>query len=494
MIFKFLNTKKSNWFIAILKKDIKLLIGTIILGLMASLLGMAVAVFSQKLIDTIIPSHSLNKLFIGLSIAAGILLLKIAVTTTQQYLVARHNRVFNLRLIDEFFKSMLFLPKSFFDAYTTGALTARMNDSASIQQTISYIANTLVLNALILIASSFVIFFYSVEIGLIALTTLPLFSAIAIIYKKKIAVNVRKVMEANAKKESNYITTIQNTDIIKTHNKEEMFAGINHDTYGDFQKNVFKSTMTGLSIGSLSELCGTFIYIIMLSYASYQMIIGNLTIGKFTATITITTSMFGPIVTLGFAMLQLQGARIAFDRMYEILSLEPEYNKDQDKRKLCLERVTSVEFNHAFFSYRKDRELLKDLNFKVTRGDMFCIFGKNGCGKSTILKLLMYLYRPDQGEVKFNGIDLKNLSISGVREKIAIVSQQSKLFDKTVIENICLETDYHEAQKAMEFLNSLGFDIYINKLPEGYHTLIYENGENLSGGQKQLISLARALL
>src|ERR1035437_5858466 len=103
--------------------------------------------------------------------------------------------------------------------------------------------------------------------------------------------------------------------------------------------------MTGLSIGSLSELCGTFIYIIMLSYASYQMIIGNLTIGKFTATITITTSMFGPIVTLGFAMLQLQGARIAFDRMYEILSLEPEYNKDQDKRKLCLERVTSVEFN-----------------------------------------------------------------------------------------------------------------------------------------------------
>lgn len=493
MVLKNKDENKWNWFINILKKDIKLLISTIILGLIASSLGMAIAVFSQKLIDTIIPSHNLNKLFIGLSIAAGILLTKIIITYTQQYTGAKYNQQFNMRLIDEFFKNLLLLPKSFFDSHNTGVLTARMNDSSSIQQTITYIANTLILNVLILIVSIVFMFFYSPIMSLMVLAALPIFLTIAFAYKKKVVRNVTKVMESNAKKESNYISTIQNIDLLKTHNKEEMFSNINHDMYGYYQKRILRSTMTGASIGTIAEISGTLLYILMLSYSSYQMIIGNLTVGKFTAAITIASGMFGPIGTLGFAILQLQGARVAFDRMYEFINLDTEYDRNQDEKKIHLEKITNIELKNIYFSYQNEKNILNDLTFKVTKGEILCIFGRNGSGKTTILKLLMYLYKPGHGDIKFNGTDIKDLSIQGFRKKIAIVAQQSKLFDRTVIENICLDSDYTETETAIQFLNSLGFNKYINTLAQGYYTIINENGENLSGGQKQIISLARAL-
>jgi ATP-binding cassette subfamily B protein len=493
MVLKKANKNKRNWFIDILKKDIKLLIITITLGLIASSLGMAIAVFSQKLIDTIIPSHNLNNLFIGLCIAASILLIKIIVTYTQQYTGAKYNQQFNMRLIDEFFRNLLLLPKSFFDSHSTGVLIARMNDSSSIQQTITYVANTLILNALILIVSIVVMFFYSAKMSLMVLVALPIFLTIAFAYKKKVVRNITKVMEANAKKESNYISTIQNIDLLKTHNKEEMFTNINHEMYGDYQKRILRSTMTGASIGAVAELSGTFLFILMLSYSSYQMIIGNLTVGEFTAAITIATGMFGPIATLGFAILQLQGARVAFDRMYEFITLDPEYDKNEDETKLNLEKITNIELKNIYFSYQNEKIILNDLSFMVNKGEMLCIFGRNGSGKTTILKLLMYLYRPGNGDIKFNGTDIKDISIQGFRKKIAIVAQQSKLFDRTVIENICLDSDYMETETAIHFLNGLGFDKYINTLDQGYNTMINENGENLSGGQKQIISLARAL-
>jgi ABC-type bacteriocin/lantibiotic exporter with double-glycine peptidase domain len=493
MMFKPQDKEKRKWFISILRKDVRLLVGTIILGLFASFLGLSISVLSQTLIDVIIPGGDMGMLLISFLIATGILLFKTSITTTQQYLGAKHNKRFNLTLIDEYFKRLLYLPKSFFDNHDTGALIARMNDSASIQQTITYIANTLILNVLVLIVSSTVMFYYSVTIGLIALTAFPIFLSLAIIYKKKIAKNIKIVMDANAKKESNYISTIQNTDLLKTHNKEEMFSKINHDTYGIFQKSIFKASMTGLSLGVLCEIVGTFIYMLMLGYASYQMIIGKITIGEFTASLGIATTMFGPIGTLGFAVLQLQGARIAFDRMYEFISEKPEYNKEEDEKKKCLKQINSIEFKNVYFAYREDIPLLQNLNFYAKRGEIFCIFGANGSGKSTILKLIMRLYSQSEGEIEFNGISIKDLSIRAFREKIAIVSQQSKLFDRSVIENICFETDDAKIQEAIYFLSQLGFDNYIGKLSDGYNTMISENGENLSGGQKQMISLARAL-
>ncbi len=485
--------EKRNWFLSVLLRDIKLLYYTLSLGVIGALLGLAVSVFSQKLIDEIIPSHNINYLIIGLSIATGLIFLKIFVSYLQQYLGLAHSRNFNMSLIEKFFKRLLFLPKTFFDEHKTGGLIARMNDSASIQQTVSYVANTLVLNALILIVSSFVLFFYSVTAGVIALSSFPVYVTIAIIYKNKIAQKTHMQMDANAKKESNYISTIQNIDLVKTHNKQETFNKSNYNTYSEFQSKSFSLGKVGMSLGIMAEFIGTCFYIAILSYTSYQVLAGNLTIGEFSATIGIATGMLYPIGAIGLSILHLQGARVAFDRMYEFISQKKEFDEEEDDKKIELSQIETIEFKDVEFFYQEGVKLLKNCSFSVKKGEIACIFGKNGTGKSTILNLIMQLYFPSEGKIHFNGINSLELSINKLRNKVAIVSQQSTLFDLTVLQNICFDFDLTDPEHVIEYLNSMGFDKFISKLSEGYYTMVHENGKNLSGGQRQIISLARAL-
>jgi ABC-type bacteriocin/lantibiotic exporter with double-glycine peptidase domain len=490
---KKINTTKYVWLLSILKKDTKYLWGNVFLGLFASLLGMAMAIFSQKLIDFIVPGKNSKILVTGLCIAASIMIFKIAVTFAQQYLGAKFNQNFNQNLINEFFERLMFLPRTFFDKFNTGVLIARMNDSYAIQKTISYFANTLILNILILIVSTSLMFAYSVEVAIITLLAFPLYFTLALFYKKKINNNLRMEMDAGAKKENNYITTIQNIDIVKTHNQEEVFSKRNKKIYGYFQQRVFNSTLTGTFLGIFAELIGTIISIAILTFTSCQMLSGMLTVGKFAAIISINMGMFGPIATLGFAILELQGANVAFDRMYEFMIEKPEYALEEDNKKMHLHKINKVEVKNLYFSYEKKTDLLININFTANKGEMLCIWGENGSGKSTILKLLMSLYKPDSGEIKFDGINIDKLSIQSTRDRIALVAQQSKLFNTTIIENICLSSEEKLWKKAIVFLNNLGFDRIINNLPDGYMTKIHENGSNLSGGQKQIISLGRAM-
>ncbi|MBN2485667.1 MAG: ATP-binding cassette domain-containing protein [Bacteroidales bacterium] len=488
-----IDKEKSTWFISILRKDIKLLAGTLALGVTGAVLGLAVSVFSQKLIDEIIPRNNLRHLVIGLSIAAGLLLLKIMVSYLQQYLGIKHSKMFNLALIDKFFSRVLLLPKAFFDKNSAGGLIARMNDSASIQQTVTFIANTFILNLLILIVSCAVLFHYSAAMGFISLLSFPFYLTVAILNKKNIASKTSQTMEANAIKESSYISTIQNIDLIKTHNKQNVFSNINFDIYSNFQQKSFMLGKTGANLGVTAEFIGTFFYIIMLSFAAYQVITARMTIGEYTATLGIATSMLYPIGSIGMAILHLQGAKVAFERMYEFISLNPEYEKNKDVAKKDTGKIEKIEFRNIRFSYNPKHDLLKDINFTVKKGEVISIFGKNGSGKSTLLNLLMALYNNYDGNILFNNIDLKELSVEKLRDKLAIVSQQSNLFDSSVIQNICFDSDENVINSSIAYLNGLGFQKYIDSISDGYYNQIIENGKNLSGGQKQIISLARAL-
>ncbi len=487
------SNKKKTWFLEILRKDLKLLIFTLTFGILAALLGLATAIFTQKLIDNIIPSKDLGKLTLGIASLATLLLLKVVVSYAHQYVSALHGKAFNLKLINEFFKKLLYLPKTFFDQHQTGGLTARMNDSVSIQQTIAYVANTLVLNVLVLVISCSVLFVYSVEMGLIALTSLPVFLLIAFYYRKKMAQKVRAMLEASATKESNYISTIQNADLVKSHNKQDMFSKINYNTYNWYQEKLFKLNKAGFTIGSAAEFVGTIFFLLMLSYASYITLTNSLSIGEFAATIGIASGMLGPIAALGLSLLQLQGANVAFDRMHEFVSLEPEFKEESDSKKEKLDIIRSIRFKNVSFSYTPQIPLLRNINFLVNRGEMICVYGENGGGKTTILNMIMSLLPHQSGQIQFNNNDIQSISVQHLRNKVAIVAQQSKLFDKTVIENICLDDNYERAAQSISFFKQMGFNEFIDKLPQGYHTMVQENGINLSGGQKQIISLARAL-
>lgn len=483
---------KILWLKELIKKDINILSASLFLGIIISVLGLVIAVFSQKLIDDILPNSRRNELIIGLILVIFLLFIRAGLSYVHRFFGAQQGRDFNLRIIDRFYSNLLRLPKSFFDNRLTGDLVARLNDTKTIQQTIAYIINSLILNFIILIVSGIVIFIYSPCSGIIILSALPVYFLIAWLFHHKIVLQQRAVMEAHSKNESNYINTIQGIDIIKSTNKEIFFSDINKLIYGFYQYTIFKLGKTNINLGFVTDSTGVIFSVALLSVNSFMVINKTITVGVLTAILGIASSMLPAIASLAFANLQLQGARIAFDRMFEFAGLRKEYSTEIDSKK-TLEEILELTFQNISFRFPGRKQLFQDISFHIRKGEMITLFGENGCGKTTIINIIQRYYYPERGKYLINNTDINKISVRDLRTCIAVVPQIAKFFNGSVIENICLSNDKNEIQNVVKFCKKFGFERYIKQFPQDYLTMLGEDGINISGGQQQLISLARAL-
>jgi len=484
--------RKILWLKELLKKDIDILSASLFLGIVISTLGIVIAVFSQKLIDDILPNSRREALIIGLILIIFLLFIRAGLSYIHRYFGIKQSRDFNLRIIDRFYSNLLRLPKSFFDNRLTGDLVARLNDTKTIQQTIAYIINRLVLNFFILIVSGIVIFVYSVSSGIITFSALPVYFFIAWLFHNKIVSGQRAVMEAHSKNESNYINTLQGIDIIKSTNKEEFFSDINKVVYGFYQQTIFKLGKININLGFLTDFTGVIFTVLLLSVNSFMVLNKTTTVGVLTAISGIASSMLPAIASLAFANIQLQGALIAFDRMYEFAGLKKEYNIETNN-KTTLKGISTLTFQNISFRFPGRKQLFTNISFSIRKGEMITLFGESGCGKTTIINIIQRYYYPEKGNYLVNNTDIRKISVRDLRSFIAIAPQTIMFFDGSVIENICLGNNEKEIHNAIIFCKRFGFEKYFQQLPQGYATLLGKDGTNISGGQQQLISFARAL-
>jgi len=190
----------------------------------------------------------------------------------------------------------------------------------------------------------------------------------------------------------------------------------------------------------------------------------------------------------------LQEARVALDRMQEFTTLPAEYNIDQDLQKLIPSDFQSLKVQNVNFRFTGRPILLKNITLEVNKGEMIAILGESGCGKSTLLQILQQFYLAESGTVAVNGQLLEQYSITKWRTLLGVVPQDIKLFTGSILENILLAPPTEEDVKKLAlFFKDYGFDRYFEKFPYGYDTMLGEAGVNISGGQKQLVALARAL-
>ncbi len=483
---------KIRWLKELIKKDINILSASLFLGIIISILGIAIAVFSQKLIDDILPNSKKEDLVVGLVVVIMFLFIRAGLTYIQRFFGIVQGRDFNMRMIDLFFSNLLRLPRSFFYNRLTGDLVARLNDTRTIQQTIAYIVNSLILNVLVLLVSGAAIFIYSVKSGIIALCAFPLYFIIACIFHDKVVSEQRAVMEAHSKNESNYINTIQGIDIIKSTEKEDFFSDINKLIYGFYQHTIYKLGKININLGLVTDIAGVLFSVALLWMNSFMVINKTITIGVFTAILSITSSMLPAIASLAFANLQLQGARIAFDRMFEFTGLGKE-NDPGTADKRPLKDISALSFENVSFRFPGRKQILEDISFTVKKGEMITLYGESGCGKTTIINIIQKYYYPESGKYLANYIDANKIPISCLRAHIAVVPQELRFFKGSVIENICLADMRKEAQNVLMFCKKFGFDRFFSQFPLGYGTMLGEDGINISGGQQQLVSFARAL-
>jgi ABC-type bacteriocin/lantibiotic exporter with double-glycine peptidase domain len=486
-----IKNRKKEWIKKLLKEDYELLGISMFVGLIVAVLGMVMAIFSQKLIDDILPEKDLTKLIMGIALVGILLLARSAFLAIRQFLLLKQSKNFNNRIIDSFYGTLLHLPKPFFDTRKIGELVARLNDTSRIQKVITDIAGSFVIDTLIAVTSIVFLFIYSWQSGLIAVFSMPVYFILVYSFNSKVISSQKKLMAAYAQSESNYISTMNGISVIKNTNKQSFFADLNKKIYGNFQEKVFSLGKINLRLGLLSGMAAVTFLITILTFNSYLVFNDLMKLGELMAILGISSTLIPSISNLALIAIPINEAKVAFNRMFEFTDIEPETSKENEK---SLDSFQQLDIKNLSFRFAGRKRILENINITLKKGELVALVGESGGGKSTLANILQKFYLQEEGFILLNKtIDLKNVDTKEWRDKIGVVPQDIHLFNGNVLDNICLGDTKEEAERIISFLGNTGFDKYIDKFPNGILTLLGEEGVNLSGGQKQIIAFARAL-
>jgi len=479
---------KKQWFLNILKEDYRLLSFSILLGLGMAILGMSMAIFSQKLIDDILPSKDITKLIMGIVLLSLLLLINVLFTSLRTYFLMFQAKDFNNRIIDRFYKALLHLPKPFFDSRKIGELVARLKDTERIQNVISMLAGSVIVDVLVTIVSLIFLFYYSWQTGTIALVSLPFYFFLIYRFNKIIIIGQQELMQAHALSESNYINSMQGIATIKISNKQTIFQKINQFIYGNFQQKAFDLAKINLRLLIFSSLFSVLFMIGILIYASLQVLNESLQLGELMAILGVSGSLLPSVANLAMITIPINEAKVAFNRMYEFTSI-----KKENKGSVALSNFNSLEIKNLSFRFAGQKQLFKDISISIKKNNCTAIVGESGSGKSTLGQVLQKFYDFENGKISINNeYNLSEINTKDWRKIIGVIPQDITIFNGNVLTNILLGSE--DTPENIElFCKQYGFTEFINSLPQSYATILGEEGINLSGGQRQIIALMRVL-
>ena len=479
---------KKSWFLKLLKEDKQLLLISIVLGIGIAVLGMSMSVFSQKLIDDILPSQNTTKLISGIGLLTFLLLVRVGFSSMREFLLIRQSQEFNNRIIDSFYSSLLHLPKPFFDTRKIGELVARLNDTNRVQKVIKIIASNFVIDVLVVLVSFGFLFFYSWQVGVIVLISLPVYFFIIYRFNSKIIKSQKEVMQSYALNESNYISSMQGIATIKNYNRHSFFQKVNQLVFGNLQNKIVTLGKVNVRLSILAGIAGVLFLMAILSYTSFQVYDEQMMLGELMAILGIAGSLLPSITNLALISIPINEAKIAFNRMFQFTSIEKE-----KQGTIALQNFNSLVLENLSFRFAGRSQLLKKVNISVKKGEITAIVGESGSGKSTLGQILQKFYDFEDGTIKINEqYNLKEIKLSNWRDLVGVVPQEITIFNGNVLDNILLGKE-DNPEDVLQFCKQYGFEDFIKEFPQGYATILGEEGVNLSGGQKQIIALVRVL-
>lgn len=485
---------KWDWFKMLLREDLSLLTTILLMGIAIAVLGLATAIFAQVFIDRLIPSGNAIRIYTTIGLVTILLLARLLIAFYRQQLMLRQGVDINMRITGNFFSNLLMLPMVFFTSRKIGDMVARLNDIGRIQQTVTFFFGELLINALVVVVSIVAVFMYSSWIGFVLLLGIPMFVLVAYRYNRAILDGQRETMVAYSLNESNYISTIANIQPIKSYRKENLFTNLGLITFRFFQDKVFHIGNIGITVQLLTGIVGLVITIGVIILSAIQLQSGQMSTGVFLAVFSLSGSILPALASISFANVQLQGARIAFERMYEFSSMDKEFATTEEDKKESIEEFQELSLSCVSFRYPGRGLLLENISFSIHKGEHITIFGDNGTGKSTLISIIQRFYSPESGKLQLNGKVAESFSVPSYRGLIGVVPQDISLINSTLIANITLSDNEQEAIHAIEVLNMYGLSPYFEKFPQGFFTMLGDGGVQISGGQKQLVGLARALV
>ncbi|HIP33213.1 MAG TPA: ATP-binding cassette domain-containing protein [Bacteroidia bacterium] len=482
-----------KWLLTIIKEDTSFYISAVFLGVIIAFLSMVTLVFTEKLVDVILPSRDRILLYKSLASWAILLLLIIGLNYIRSKILIKQAYRFNTRIIRYFFNKLLFMPKVFFDSKKQGDMIARMNDTERLQQNVkTIIADSFIELAMIALSFSFLMY-YATSIALLVLVALPILYLSTYIFNDKIK-NLQHKMFANyALTEANYIDSINGIETIKSFGKEKYYSKKNIKIYAKFQNYIALLQQTAINQTVLTNISGTIITISGIIYAVILVFEHKIQTGDMIAIISLILMFIGSIKEIVQLNFDIFESKIALERMFDFVERSNTIEEEEKSQKYKIESIENITIKDLSFAYAGQDFLIKKGNLKLKKGKITTLIGRSGSGKSSLLQLLLKFYKKNTGNITINNsINFANITTNSWIEKIAYVPQNIKIFNTDLLNNISLDENVNE-NEIISFCKDFGFDYYFENFQESYWTLLGEEGINVSGGERQLIALARAL-
>jgi len=473
------------------RKELPLAFGSVVLGASTQAIGPFLIGWS---IDNLIAQGNLRGLLLMLSLLVIVYLVGLQAFRSQIYRVGWLMQHLLAQLRQDIFTKIQSLPISFFDRSESGDLMSRLlNDVSVVNQVFGQTISQALGSLFSLVGIIIAMLLMNLRLGLLSNLVVPLMIFTTGLFARwaraRFRVTRQTIGELSTKLEEDIGSVREAQAFNRVQLNIEEFASLNA---ANRDANVHAVAITAAFLPSIDFL-NTLATAAVLAYGGYLAVTGAATVGTVTAFLLYMQQFFRPIQFLSQFYTQAQSAMAGVERIFLLLDEPSQLNDAPDAGEMPPLRA-EVCFEEVSFGYNPEQLVLKSVNLHALPGQMIALVGPTGAGKSTIINLILRFYDVTGGAVKVDGIDVRSVTQASLRRQIGIVLQDNILFSGTVAENIafgCPQATHAQIEAAAQVANVHEF---ITSLPQGYCTLLGERGANLSQGQRQLISIARAVL
>lgn len=433
--------------------------------------------------------HAVGFAFIGVRLLSwlfGFLHIRLINFTGQSILFQLRQQLFN------HLQSLSF---RFFDGRPTGKIMSRItNDTNAIGELINGGLITLMMETTHLVGIVAILLWLDWKLALMAFTTFPFLYLLVSRFRPKVEGAWSRSRRTMAAINGNVSETIQGIRVVQAFSRE----AVNDEKFNDINNRNRNAFMRAISLESMVwpivELTGTLGTCLVLWYGAIRVLNDALTIGLIIAFINYLWRFWGPLSSLSKVYSQLLSAMASAERIFEILDTEPEIRDKANAPTMPTIRGR-VEFDNVSFRYQPDKpDVIRNFNLDVRAGERIAIVGPTGAGKSTIVNLLMRFYDATGGTIRIDGVDIRDVTLSSLRQQMGIVLQDSFIFSGTIEENLRYGKEDATPEQLEHAARSVRVDRFVERMPDRYATQVEERGSKLSVGQRQLLAFGRVLL
>jgi subfamily B ATP-binding cassette protein HlyB/CyaB len=483
-----------TWFLDAIRKYRRQFSEVLLASFFLQLFALVSPLFFQVVIDKVLVHRSVSTLDVLTIGLVGIATFETILSIIRTYLFSHTTNRIDVELGARLFQHLLALPVSYFQTRRVGDSVARVRELENIRNFLTSSALTLVIDLLFTLVFLAVMLVYSPLLTGIVLAGFPFYIAISAGASPRFRRLLDEKFKRGAENQAFLVESIGGVETLKAMAIEPQMQRRWEEQLAGYVASSFRVLRLGNTASNSVQYANKLVMAGVLYFGAKLVIAGGLSVGELVAFNMLAGRVTQPVLRLAQIWQDFHQAKISVERLGDILNTTPEPKFNPTRAALPAIRG-DVTFDHVSFRYRIDGpEILHDVSFSVSAGQVVGIVGASGSGKSTVAKLIQRLYVPERGRVLIDGVDLAMVDTAWLRRQIGAVLQESVLFNRSIRENIALADPAMSIEQVVEAAKLAGAHEFILELPEGYDTVVGERGSSLSGGQRQRVAIARALV